>query len=448
MTTLATRYPASPLEPTAEQLANRVRDAGGAGNGGMTPATDNAGNKVVVGDPSLNPQFNYAPGTPGAPAASAESPLDKASREYYEGLSKTTNPDAIRENVRKQMQGTIDATNTLYDELRNTQVNENTAQYGRVRGININAGLAGSDFGAANTNNAEEKGNAALAAIAKQRANAISQVLGNIDARAESEIKNETETAQKNSVEYINYLKGKADTSIADLKTIASSGVPLENLPQDKYDALLKQSGLDKFAFEQVYNNARPAKAKIDFTYKTVGNQVVGYGVDPLTGQMKTVETQLPFDTTEFNANPEVLSDGTLIFTPKTIDPSKPIEGQLKIYKTGVSKFAPKTPTIPAGSKPVISGNLTISQDEISQGVQILDASKDEAGFVDPTLYKKMYETWVGGGGKGQDFLKQYPVKQYVNPANDWLPTYLRPTPPSKPKTAPISASISKAPWE
>lgn len=345
-TPLATRY-AAPIEPTAEQLANRVRDAGvtaptTTGDPSLTKATDSNGNNVVVGNPSINPQFNYSTGTPGVTTPAPLSPLDEATKTYYEGLSKTTNPDAIREKVRKEMQGTIDATNALYDELSANQAKENTAQYGLVRGININSGLAGSDFGAANTNTAEEKGNQALAMIAKQRSAAISTVLGNIDARAAAEIKNETETAQKNSVDYINYLKGKADGATADIKAIASSGVPLEDLPKDKYDSLIKQSGLDKFTFEQVYNNARTAATKIDYTYKTVGNQVIGYGMDPLTKQLKTIETTLPFDTTEYQSNPEVLSDGTLIFSPKNIDPNKPIKDQLMIYKSEFQRIHQK----------------------------------------------------------------------------------------------------------
>lgn len=433
MQPLATRY-ASPLEPSTEQLAARVRDSKGTtGDPALTKATDSNGTNVVVGNPDLNPQFNYGGTNAATPAAL--SPLDQATKDYYEGLTRTTDPEAIRERVRKQMQGTLDATNSLYDELRKTQVNENTGQYNRVRGININSGLGGSDFGAANTNNAEEKGNAALALIDKQRATALSVVLGNIDSRSEAAVKDEVDTAKKNSVDYINYLKGNQDKAQADIKAIAASGVALEQLPKDKQDALIKQSGLDKFTFEQVYNNARTAATKIDYTYKTMGNQVIGYGKDPITGQIKTIETDLPFDTKEYEAKPEVLSNGTLIFTPKVLDPNKPIKDQLMIYKSGVPTKAPVTP---AGKKPVVSGSLSVTQDEISQGVQILQNSKGEDGYVDPTLFKQMYDTWVKNGGKGQDFLTQYPVKQYVNPANSWLPTYLRPT----------AKATTKAPWE
>lgn len=83
---------------------------------------------------------------------------------------------------------------------------------------------------------------------------------------------------------------------------------------------------------------------------------------------------------------------------------------------------------------------MSVSQDEISQGVQILEDSKNQGpeadgNYADPTIYKNMYDAWVNGGGKGQDFLKQYPIKQYINPANNWLPTYLRPATPKKTTT-------------
>lgn len=372
-TSLTNRYPSPPPMPTPPTPIV-------PGTAGLTPATDAGGNKVLVGDPSLNPQFNYGGSAP-APVKT-ETALEKATREYYDGLTKTVDPTAIREQVRQNMQGQIDAQNALYDNLVSSDTKAGNALNDRVRGINVNSGLAGSDFATSNAVGQEEKNKAVIDADNRQRAAAISTILGNIDTRATEEIKTQKETADKNSLAYLGYLKDKQDKAQEDVKTIASSGVALEQLPKDKYDQLLSQSGLDKFTFEQVYNSARKAATKINYEYKMVGNKVVGYGLDPITNQIKTIETDVPFDTTSFE-KPEVLSDGTMVFYPKNIDPNKPIQDQLKIYKSGV---APKSTTAPTTNK------ITISEAKAS-GLPLSVVGQSEADIVN-SLSKSDIPQW------------------------------------------------------
>lgn len=88
-------------------------------------------------------------------------------------------------------------------------------------------------------------------------------------------------------------------------------------------------------------------------------------------------------------------------------------------------KIIPKsTTTAPKGS--VISGTLTYTPQDQQEDSQALEASRGaEDHYVDPTLYQHLYKLWIEQGGQLEDFLKTYPPKNYINPANTWLPTYL-----------------------
>lgn len=105
----------------------------------------------------------------------------------------------------------------------------------------------------------------------------------------------------------------------------------------------------------------------------------------------------------------------------------------------------PKTTSTKASSsaiaKPVVSGTLTYTPQDYADDSKVLEASRGTDGYVDPAVYQKLYTAWVNGGGKVADFLKTYPVKDYVNPANTTLPTYLRPTSPKK--AAASSSSVT-----
>lgn len=96
------------------------------------------------------------------------------------------------------------------------------------------------------------------------------------------------------------------------------------------------------------------------------------------------------------------------------------------------------------------------SQTDIQQGHAILDdTTKDangysvrgEDGYVDPYVYKNMYNEWINpsDGSPGYspaEFLKNYPPKNYVNPQdNEILPSYLQT--PAKAKKATTSGGKS-----
>lgn len=73
------------------------------------------------------------------------------------------------------------------------------------------------------------------------------------------------------------------------------------------------------------------------------------------------------------------------------------------------------------------SGALAYTKADYSEDASALEQSRGQDGWVDPSIYQKLYDAWVANGGKIADFVKTYPPATYVNPENDWLPIYLRP---------------------
>lgn len=85
------------------------------------------------------------------------------------------------------------------------------------------------------------------------------------------------------------------------------------------------------------------------------------------------------------------------------------------------------TPGGNGGQTPTKSGTLTYTAQDYADDSQALDASRGSDNFVDPTLYQNLYKSWIAGGGRLEDFIAKFPPKNYVNPKNTWLPSYLMP---------------------
>ncbi len=78
-----------------------------------------------------------------------------------------------------------------------------------------------------------------------------------------------------------------------------------------------------------------------------------------------------------------------------------------------------------ANTKPLVSGSLNYTNETLGQTSKWLNQTKGPDSYVDPTAYQKAFDAWTGDGGLAKDFLTKFPPKQYVNPANTWLPSYL-----------------------
>lgn len=72
------------------------------------------------------------------------------------------------------------------------------------------------------------------------------------------------------------------------------------------------------------------------------------------------------------------------------------------------------------GGKTYVSGNLQYSPTYYQADQKALISSRGTDGWVNPQIYLNLYNAWIGQGGLKSDFLKVYPVSNYINPANTW----------------------------
>lgn len=94
-------------------------------------------------------------------------------------------------------------------------------------------------------------------------------------------------------------------------------------------------------------------------------------------------------------------------------------------YKQTAS-MAPKPTPIKAT---VTSGSLSYTPQDATQDSIELENSRGKDGFVNPQTYNQLYRSWIQEGGMLKDFLSTFPPKNYVNPADTTLPSFLKPTP-------------------
>lgn len=117
----------------------------------------------------------------------------------------------------------------------------------------------------------------------------------------------------------------------------------------------------------------------------------------------------------------------------------------LKAYKeasTLPKSSTAKTTTASLG-KTIKSGTLTYTPADFAADSAELNNSRGTDKYVDPGKYQSLANYWTTHGGNITDFLKTYPPKDYVNPANTQLPSYLR----SSTKTSGTAASSVTDPF-
>ena len=91
------------------------------------------------------------------------------------------------------------------------------------------------------------------------------------------------------------------------------------------------------------------------------------------------------------------------------------------------------TTTTTAGlntGKTFVSGNLKYANDDYNEdrntllSTSIRDAqgnpNRGTDGYTNPSIYLDLYRQWIANGGLKSDFLQVYPIKDYINPQNNW----------------------------
>lgn len=328
-----------------------------------------------------------SPIPPTATATAAETPLDKATREYYENLPRTVDEATIRENVRKSMQGQIDTTNALYDELAATDRTKADALNNRVRGINVNSGLGGSDFATANAVGQEEENAKVVESRNRERGAALATILGNIDSRANAEVKDKTAEADKNSQNYLTYLKGNQDKAHADLISAAGLGVSYDDFKTKepaRLTALLTQTGLNETQAKALFIANSPEGVYINKDKpEIVGGNAVFFKQtkDAATGKTTITSEAIPLPAGVDEKNVQVVARQDGIYIINKV-PNK--DGTYTTTKVG----QPNAPKAPATAK------ITISEAK-SSGLPLSVVGQTEEDIVNSLAEPKIPQWFV-----------------------------------------------------
>jgi len=289
----------------------------------MEPGLDATRAGIPAGQP--NSPWVTAQTTPTASASTTATPqlssyIDPI-RSYYESLNRTQPTEAdnqmIKENIRKDMQASIDAINAQYSNLVSQQNSVNQDNQGQTRAMNARSGLIGSDFGQAKEMKTKEYGTQALKGLENEKTLMLTQMNDKIMQRADAEIKARKEEALGNQEAYQSFIESSRNEAKQEMALMAQKGVKLENLPPEQRNKLFEQAGYDPAWGELIYNAQKPKASQIDYKFEKMGDGVgFFYGVDPETGELKQqkVNVDIPAD---FKL--QITDDGTpLIFNPKT----------------------------------------------------------------------------------------------------------------------------------
>jgi hypothetical protein len=281
--------------------------------------------------------------------------------------AKPVDENAVREQIIKDNQSRLDAINSLYaGKLADDKV-QGTGRLGSTRAINARGGLMGSDFGQSNIGQTQKYNAKVEDATRQEQALAQAGVFAKIDEQTQAKVAAQKAEALGDANAYKDYLS-KAQTDALDYaKTLGASGLSLDELKTQNptaYKNLIESSGKDEFTLGVVMNASKRKAEQIDYQYKTVGNKFIAYGINQKTGQIETIEKDLPAEIEnlqDYNT-PTTLPDGTVIFTPKQIDPTKPLQDQVLMYGAEgqyAKEQAPITKTIGSGKY----ARLVVSKD-------------------------------------------------------------------------------------
>jgi len=258
---------------------------------------------------------------------------------YMEALS----PEALlnraqntRDQFASERQSQLDAIRDKYTRQIEEEQEMGAEDLARQRSINLRAGLAGSDFGAAAKSQVRQNTRKNVTALEANRDIEIGNTLNQIEQLAQARVTQDQNVLQQGfqNITQIQQLQQQQQTQARDLvKQLGESGLDMEtikNKDPDLYDQIVTSSGLGEVQAEALMNNARTQAEKIDYTWKVVGNKVLGYGIDPRTGTIKQVSQDLDVEIPP-EYSPSFAPDGTLMFIPDNFDPTKPFNEQVII---------------------------------------------------------------------------------------------------------------------
>lgn len=378
----------NPLDPTAEQLANRTRDA--AVGGAQNNATDVQGRPVYVGNPDLNPQFMYGAPKPAAvpptttsyrsmaEANAALDPITGRPREINRPIAEPAPAPAeseqqIADRKRAAAQAEIDALNKYYDSLVGEQTRVGEERTRGTSSVSVLSGLAGST----EANVAAEKTSALNARdiekINAERAVRITGVLSKIRAEAVEEAKQARLESRQSAQDILANREKAQANAVASLTTLAAAGTTLDGLRNTdpvSYEKLVRDVGGEAMA-KSILFAGRPKNTLVG-TPQIFGNQVFQAYTTP-DGQTKYEAVDLPAGVNVAGVQSIEKTDNGLFIIKKDGTWSK-IEGSGKTPTSTTGSLAGFPEDIQAAAQSILDGKSKLNEYPQAKRLQINQA--------------------------------------------------------------------------
>lgn len=251
----------------------------------------------------LNEDYNYkrpveqtpTPVIPAQPTAEPIRPVLTPNSPYTNALNnfKTNNPDEDKirqqEETRARLQAQTDALNTIYDKQLADQKQVYTGLQGQSRALASRGGRLESPIYQSQQIGLSDKQQQLEGVINAERTQQIANLYDRVEKRVQDKLAAERTFATSERDKYLNILKDQQAQAKGDLVTFSQGGGSLTDLTTEQYQKLLNDTGFDDFTLKATMSVNNP-KSKAQFS--AVGDKIVGYYVNPKTGQFETFESK------------------------------------------------------------------------------------------------------------------------------------------------------------
>lgn len=253
-----------------------------------------------------------------------------------------TMPDAEKirqqEIERQNLAAQTQALNTLYDEQLAAERQKFAGFSGQQRAIASRGGILSTPRDEAQQISLADRQRRVEGAINAERATKIAELTDRVNQRANERLQAERAFATSERDKYLATLKESQALARQDIAAFAQGGGSLTDLTTEQYQKLLKDTGMDDFALKATVNINNP-KSKAQFT--SVGDKLVGYYVNPKTGQFETFESaQIPGLSGAGGKYTIKETTKGLLAIPEKLDPTKSLDDQIKVYDSGTDYTA------------------------------------------------------------------------------------------------------------
>lgn len=247
---------------------------------------------------------------------------------------------------RARVQDAIDTVNELFASEFEEAAEEARGRRGSLRAIQAGAGLIGGSFAEAQKGRLGELSARVRRNITARKKQAVQTILQGVDERADRKIEAERTLALENREAFLDFLEKEQTDAREQVEVLGRTGMTVEELPDDVFRNMLEQTGYSEFEFQTILNDAQPDEQKIDFKFEFRNGKAFGTGFNPATNQLEFIEQDLPegFEQVEGRYTEKVMPDGTLLFFPDEIDPTKPLDEQVIQFGAKGQFAKPKAP--------------------------------------------------------------------------------------------------------